>query len=144
MSLRQNLEALKLPAHAVDWLMMLFGAIQFLDDVADSAHIERSSTDAAIWDLLVAMPSSPFWAQNGAFLAPLLAAQVLKWQASDQVEREGGADAMSFAWRAGYFDVVLAVVGICHGPVQAQALAPTVMRLYGETFPDYMQEFHRA
>jgi len=69
---------------------------------------------------------------------------VLKWQASDVVEREGKADEKSFVWRAGYYDLVLASVQICHGPEIAIKMAPYVMALYGEKFEDYMREFKNA
>jgi hypothetical protein len=140
--LRENFEQVfRLPPAAVEWLLALYDCIQVLDDVADGDKVERSDLDAAIWNLLFALPASPFFQQNSAMLLPLLAQAILKWQASDAAERAGNHNAMSFAWRAGYYDIVLAVVYICHGAAAAGKAAPFVMALYGEKFDAYLNEF---
>jgi hypothetical protein len=73
-----------------------------------------------------------------------MATQILKWQASDTSERNGNADAKSFVWRAGYYDVVLLCVAIVHGPKIAADVSEKVLRLYGEQLADYMKEFENA
>lgn len=73
-----------------------------------------------------------------------MAVNILKWQASDRAEREGHADAMSFVWRAGFYDIVLMVVQLCHGRQVAQSCAHHVMGLYGEKLDDYLKEFNHA
>ena len=144
-SLRQNLQqVLMLPAPAVEWLLMLWNAIQVFDDVADGDTITREDLDAAIWNTLVAMNQNPFLLQNAQALLPCVASAILKWQASDQADRAGAADARSYAWRAGYYDLILMAVQLCHGPKFAIANAKLVMELYGETFEDYMKEFGHA
>jgi hypothetical protein len=60
------------------------------------------------------------------------------------VERAGNADAKSYMWRAGYYDLVLLVIQICHGYEKALLAAPSVMSLYGETLADYLGEFEHA
>lgn len=144
-SLRQNLQqVLMLPTQAVEWLLMLWNAIQVFDDVADGDHVSRPDLDAAIWNTLVAMNQNIFYLKNAELLAPCVALMVMKWQASDRVERDGKADARSYAWRAGYYDVVLMVVNACHGVKFANDNAHLVMELYGEKFEDYMKEFGHA
>ena len=143
--LRLNLQrVLALPAPAIDWLLMLFEAIQVFDDVADGDPVEREDLNAAIWNTLVGMNQNAFWIANSHSLTPVVATMILKWQASDQAERDGKADAKSFVWRAGYYDVVLMTVALCHGTQQATEKAQQVMELYGETFEDYMKEFDHA
>ena len=143
--LRLNLQrVLALPAPAIDWLLMLYGAIQVFDDVADGDPVEREDLNAAIWNTLVGMNQNTFWIANSHSLAPIVATMILKWQASDQAERDGKADAKSFVWRAGYYDVVLMTVALCHGTKQATEKAQQVMELYGETFEDYLKEFDHA
>ena len=143
--LRLNLQrVLALPAPAIDWLLMLFEAIQVFDDVADGDPVEREDLNAVIWNTLVGMNQNIFWIANSHSLAPVVATMILKWQASDQAERDGKADAKSFVWRAGYYDVVLMTVALCHGTQQATDKAQQVMELYGETFEDYMKEFDHA
>jgi hypothetical protein len=143
--LRLNLQrVLALPAPAIDWLLMLFEAIQVFDDVADGDPVEREDLNAAIWNTLVGMNQNTFWIANSHSLVPVVATMILKWQASDQAERAGQADAKSFVWRAGYYDVVLMTVALCHGTQQATDKAHQVMELYGEAFEDYMKEFNHA
>jgi len=137
-------KGLALPAPAIDWLLMLFGAIQVFDDVADGDPVEREDLNAVIWNTLVGMNQNTFWIANSHSLAPVVATMILKWQASDQAERDGKADAKSFVWRAGYYDVVLMTVALCHGTQQATEKAQQVMQLYGEKFDDYLKEFNHA
>lgn len=144
-SLHDNLiQVFGLPSSAVEWLLMIYQAIQVFDDVADGDEVKRQELDKTIWNMLVAMHQNKFWRLNQDALSPLLSTMVLKWQASDVVEREGKVDAKSFVWRAGYYDLVLASVQICHGPEIAIKMAPYVMGLYGEKFEDYMREFKNA
>jgi hypothetical protein len=143
--LEMNLKsAFDLPDAAVAWLVGMWDAIQFLDDVADGDTVSRSAQDRAFNQLLVAMPANPFFAANAGALLPVVAVQLLKWQASDMVERAGNADAKSYMWRAGYYDLVLLVIQICHGYEKALLAAPSVMSLYGETLADYLGEFEHA
>lgn len=143
--LRKNLEeALHLPPAAVDWLLSLYAAIQFFDDVADKDEITREAFDKVLWDVFVAMPQNQFFAKEAHHLIPLVGAQILKWQASDKAERGKNADAKSFVWRAGYYDIVLFSVALIHGPQAATSAAENVLRLYGEKFEDYLQEFEQC
>ena len=143
--LKENLQkVLALPAPATEWLLMLWGAIQVFDDVADGDPVEREDLNAAIWNTLVGMNQNTFWIANSHNLAPVVATMILKWQGSDQAERAGNADARSYVWRAGYYDVVMMVVALCHGTKYATKNAHLVMALYGETLEDYMKEFSHA
>lgn len=143
--LKENLQkVLALPAPATEWLLMLWGAIQVFDDVADGDPVEREDLNAAIWNTLVGMNQNSFWAANSITLAPVVATMILKWQGSDQAERAGNADARSYVWRAGYYDVIMMVVALCHGTKYATDNAHLVMALYGETLEDYMKEFSHA
>jgi len=140
--LKKNLEeSLHLPPAAVDWLLSLYDAFQFFDDVVDKDEITRESFNKVLWDVFVAMPQNPFFIKEAHQLIPLVGAQILKWQASDKAERGKNADAKSFIWRAGYYDIVLFSVALIHGPQAATAVSENVMRLYGETLEDYLKEF---
>ena len=138
------IETLALPGQAVAWLVGMWDAIQFLDDVADGDEVSRAQLDRALNQLLVAMPSNPFFVAHASALLPVVAVQLLKWQASDRAEREGLADARSYMWRAGYYDLILLAVQICHGYETAVEMAPVVMKLYGEKLEDYQKEFEYA
>lgn len=143
--LEKNLsEGLHLPPDAVRWLLDLYHAFQIFDDFADDDPVERNDLNALIWNTLIGMQQNSFYMQNSFRLLPVISLNVLKWQASDTVERSGNADAKSYVWRAGYYDIALAVVEICHGPVFATKNAHIVLGLYGETYEDYVKEFENA
>lgn len=137
-------ETFELPQPAIDWLLLLWSAIQTFDDFADGDVVERAELDALIWNTLVALPCHPFFATNAQALGGAVSTAILKWQASDRAERDGFADARSFVWRAGFYDVVLVVLNLCYGPRVAQSKAHLVMHLYGERLDDYLKEFGHA
>lgn len=143
--LKENLQRVfLLPAPAVEWLVMVYEAIQVFDDIADGDTVERKDLNATIWNTLVGMHQNAFFLANSHYLIPLLATAIMKWQASDHAERNGQADARSFVWRAGYYDLILMAVSITHGPGFANNNAHLVMEFYGEKFEDYMKEFENA
>lgn len=142
-SLKANLEGpLALPAPAVDWLMGLWDCAQVFDDVADGDPVSRPDLNRVIRQVLVEMPGNPFFMAKCHALLPVVSLAILKWQASDDAERAGAADARSFVWRAAFYDVVLMVVSLCHE--DARPFARDVMTLYGEDFAEYLREFAHA
>lgn len=140
-ALRKHFESLMLPTEAAEWLLMVWQAIQTFDDVADDDEVLRADLDATIWNVLVAMPQNPFFARHAGTLLPLLGTMVLKWQASDRVERDGQADARSFTWRAGYYELILVAVQLIHGASAAASVAHKVLGMYGESLDSYLAEF---
>lgn len=143
--LRRNFtEGLNLSDEASDWLIALWETIQFFDDVADGDKIDRDDLDAVIWNSLIGMPSNGFYQRNAHILIPLMSVAILKWKASDDVERAGDACATSFVWRAGYYDIVLAAVQIEHGAQAAMEIGSAVLKMYGESLEDYMKEMDNA
>lgn len=144
-TLRDHFEnLLDLPRPATDWLLDLWSVIQVFDDAVDGDAVTHPAGESAVWAALVSLPGNPFYVAHAAALQAALAAAVLKWTAANAVEASGAADARSFMWRAGYYDVVLLVVLLCHGHNTASRLAPVVMQMYGETYEDYCKEFARA
>jgi hypothetical protein len=139
--LQEAFDLFELPPDAARWLLDLWHVTQVFDDVADGDPVDRGALDGAIWKGLVGMPANPFFIAHGATLMPVLATAILKWKASDTAEREGKADVKSFVWRAAYYDVVMCVVLLCHGPESAMAMSEGVMALYGEDFAKYREEF---
>jgi len=136
-----HFQQLELPPDAATWLLDLWHAIQTFDDIADGDPVSRQDLDLLIWKTLVAMPVNPFFRANVSDLQPVVAAAFLKWKASDDAERNGRADARSYVWRAAYYDLVLLVILLTQGPVKALEKAESVMRLYGEDYAKYREEF---
>lgn len=139
--LERNFEEFKLPRAAIDWLMQLWHVTQVFDDFADGDPVERGDLDKAIFYSLVSMNVNSFYRANIDVLAPVVANFILKWKASDAMERDGKADERSFVWRSGYYDVVNMVVLIVHGVEGAFKLTHFVLQLYGETYEEYKKEF---
>jgi hypothetical protein len=69
---------------------------------------------------------------------------LMKWHAANEAEAAKAHDERSFCWRAGYYEVILTVVVIIHGPEAAMKIARDVLSFYGETFADYSKEFSDA
>lgn len=140
--LRENLTTpLNLPPNAVNWLCDLFDAIQFFDDIYDGDPVSQKATEEAIFNVFVRMPLNPFFAANSSILAPAITTAIIKWQAANHCESNGNASAKSYMWRAGYYDIVLLVLHICHGHEVSGANGRLVMDLYDETLDDYLKEF---
>jgi hypothetical protein len=138
------IKSLELPPAAISWLLDLWDFMQFMDDVADGDDIQRNTFNAALYKALVQMPLNLFFSANSQSLLPVMATAILKWQASDALERSGKADARTYMWRAGYYDVVMLSVQLCHGHDRAIDIAPNVLSLYGEKLEDYKKEFSYA
>jgi len=143
--LARNLsETFALPQPAVDWLLSLWNIVQVFDDVTDGDPVDPQALRRAIYDSLAGFYQNQFFASHAGALVPLLAVNVLKWQGANDAERSGNAGPVSFTWRAGYYDVVLMVVNLCHGQQVAEQNAHLVMALYGESYDDYLTEFRHA
>jgi len=142
--LKIHFENMELPESAALWLIDVWRCIQVFDDAADGDPIDQAELNHVIFSSLVGMQLNPFHSQNAAVLLPILALQITKWHGANSAERGGRADARSYMWRAGYYDLVLMVVGIVHGSEKAGAMAETVMQAYGEVFADYQKEFANA
>jgi len=137
-------DVLKLPEAAIEWLLALYTAIQVFDDAADGDVVNRQELDNTIWFVFIGQFQNQFFVEKQSFLLPLISQAILKWQASDRMEREGKANAKSYMWRAGYFDIVLSVVQICHGAAVAHEVAHLIPEIYDETLEDYLKEFDHA
>lgn len=129
---------------ATEWLIMLWQAIQVFDDIADGDPVSMGELNKTILNTLVYMNQNEFWRCNSNSLSPIIELNILKWHASETAERNGKADEKSFVWRAGFYDVILMVVKLCHGSEAAMKVAYNVLSLYGENFQEYFKEFNNA
>ncbi len=135
--LEDRLDKLGLPDAAHNWLMDVWHAWQVLDDAADGTSGNRALAEDVTMALFVRMPLNGFWQANAGALVPMLALQITKWKAANAAEAEGRADARSYMWRAGYYDLVAAVCLLCGKDHDALA----ALSIYGETFEEYRGEF---
>lgn len=142
--LKTELKALGLPNEAIAWLMSLYDVIQSFDDVKDEDKLEDKKLYELIFNSMIAMPTNAFYLNNMAGLATLVNLLILKWIASNNLEEAKQANAHSFMWRAGYFDIVLHVVFLCKGFDFAKNNAHIILSLYGENLEDYLKEFRQC
>jgi len=138
-NLARHLIGLGLSQDAVEWLLSLWRLIHVFDDFADGETVSRETLDAAINDALWRMPANAFFQEHQSWLIPSMMQATLKWMASDIAERDGKADARSFMWRAGFYDLICTCVSLELGPSSEQAYR--ALSLYGESFYDYLKEF---
>lgn len=133
-----------LPVDASAFLLKVWDAIQFLDDIKDDDGPD--DVDAGIYNLIVSLPSDRFLAANQAVLSGALATAYHKWQAANVVESVRDATQLdkAYVWRAGYYDVIVTVAALCLPREEVDAIAPHILKLYGESRESYLQEFERA
>lgn len=134
----------QLSPDAQRYLHDFYHVLQAWDDFVDGDEMPRGEKDKAIYASLVGIPSNPFFVNNSSILLPMQASVVMKWKASDTIERTIGNMHMAYAWRAGFFDLVLQVFLIEFGSARTMELAHLVAGMYGERFEDYVKEFPNA
>ncbi len=139
--LKKHFEFYQLPNDSIEFLISLYISLQVFDDVKDLDHVNQDELDHTIWFLLTGIYTNKFAISHMHKLVPLLSNMVLKWHAANNAEKTGKHDEKSFVWRAGYYDIVLAVVEIVHGHQATSKIAHDVLSIYGESFADYKGEF---
>lgn len=143
-TVRHIQETLQLPDDAIKYLDDFYHVIQAWDDFVDGDAMPRDEIDRAIYASLVEIPSNPFFRSNASILLPIHSNLVLKWKGADTAEQSGTSLHQAYMWRAGFYDLILQVVSIVHGPKLAMECAHVVMELYAESFEDYAKEFDKC
>lgn len=131
--LQSHFQVLGLPPEAQEYLLDLWAVIQLLDDAQDGD--KASGAGQVAWAIFARMPMNQFYRNCMATLQPLLVMQLIKWEAANKAEAAGLADERSYMWRSGYYEVVAMACHLCGLD------AHTGLRLYGETFAQYREEF---
>jgi hypothetical protein len=131
----------ELPEDAARFVIMIEQFSQFFDDVADGDEIKRADLDRSIYNCFIGLNLNSFFLNHRLTLLPVMDLIILKWQGSDIAERAGEANEKSFMWRAGFYDLLMTVVSICHGYLKAKDMAIEVMNFYAETIEGYREEF---
>ena len=135
---------LKLPVDAQLWLTDFWDVIQGLDDWRDNDTVDPTEKEKVIYQVMVAMPMNSFFQRNASHLLPIMSNLVLKWIAANRLEDNKEELSKAYMWRAAYYDLVLEVVRLVHGYVDAANVSDYLAKMYGETFEDYVKEFQNA
>lgn len=120
--------------------MDVWHVIQVLDDAMDGDRAEPAEVSRAAWAIFATIPANPFYQQYLAALTAVLVLALRKWQGANEMEAAGEADERTFCARAGFYDLVLFCCHLC-GIADADAKC---IRLYGETYADYIAEWRAA
>ena len=131
--LKSHFNTLGLPPEAQEYLLDLWHVIQLLDDVQDGDA--GANAGPVAWAIFARMPMNQFYRNTMASLQPLLVMQLIKWEAANEAEASGQADARSYMHRAGYYEIVAMACHLCG--LNAKA----ALGLYGETYAQYAEEF---
>lgn len=140
----QLLAPLNLPFAAQKWLIDFFAVIQGLDDWRDNDPVEPLHKEKVIYQVMVELPQNHFFQTHSHNLLPLVSILVLKWIGANKLEDNREQLHKAYMWRAAYYDLILEVVRLIHGFDAAANAAEYVVKLYGETYEDYVKEFQNA
>jgi hypothetical protein len=143
-SLTIHFNNLKLPLVAQEWLLDFWDVIQGLDDWRDNDPVDNKEKEKVIYQIMVNMPSNPFFQKYASHLLPIMSSLVLKWIAANKLEDNKEELNKAYMWRAAYYDLVLEVVRLVHGYKEAAIVSDYVAKMYGESFEDYVKEFINA
>ena len=126
---------------AVHFIVRVFRALHIWDDLIDK---DKTITDDEIhsvfWDLLIVLPTDPFYTANHAFLSSTLMNAIINWHIANKLEREGDEKDKSIAFilRGAYIDLLSAAAFVVGGMAWAQEIGPAIRRwAHAETFDEY-------
>ena len=143
-SLIKHFKTIGLSDLAISWLLIVWDMIQVFDDIADNDEVTRANLDKLIINSFFNYSTHSYFTNNMTMLAPVVLNCVYKWKSSDIAERSATHNEVSFVWRAGYYDLVLAALSIDKGQEYALENCHFVMAMYGEKYQDYLAEFNHA
>jgi hypothetical protein len=135
---------LNLPLDTQRWLTDFWDVIQGLDDWRDNDAVDPAEKEKVIYQVMVSLPSNPFFQRHAQHLLPIMSNLVLKWIAANRLEDNKEELNKAYMWRAAYYDLVLEVVSLVHGYENAAMASQYVAKMYGESFEDYVKEFQNA
>jgi hypothetical protein len=137
-------KSIRLEDEGVYFLIVLWHAIQFLDDVADHETMDADAIHNGIYTVLIDLPACDFYRRHFNELSVCMSNAVMKWTAANHAERDKVNLDMAYSWRASYYDVVMQVAKITHGPQLAMKISKDIIGMYGENRDEYMKEMENA
>lgn len=127
---------------AIQFVVRVFRALHVWDDLIDrDKPLTDDEINSVFWDLLVVLPTDPFYVRNLALLSSTLVNAIVNWHVANKLEREGDDKDKSIAFilRGAYIDLLSASAFIVGGMSWAQEIGPAIRRwAHEETFDEYM------
>ena len=127
---------------AIQFVVRVFRALHVWDDLIDrDKPLTDDEINSVFWDLLVVLPTDPFYTRNIALLSSTLVNAIINWHVANKLERDGDDKDKSIAFilRGAYIDLLSASAFIVGGMQWAQEIGPAIRRwAHEETFDEYM------
>ena len=127
---------------AIQFVVRVFRALHVWDDLIDrDKPLTDDEINSVFWDLLVVLPTDPFYTRNIALLSSTLVNAIINWHVANKLERDGDDKDKSIAFilRGAYIDLLSTSAFIVGGMRWAQEIGPAIRRwAHEETFDEYM------
>jgi len=127
---------------AIQFVVRVFRALHVWDDLIDrDKALTDDEINSVFWDLLVVLPTDPFYVRNIALLNSTLVNAIINWHIANKLEREGDEKdkSVAFVLRGAYIDILSAAAFVVGGMQWVQEVGPAIRRwAHEETFDEYM------
>lgn len=132
---------------AVQFVVRVFRALHVWDDLVDrDKPITDDEISSVFWDLLIVLPTDPFYTKNIVLLHSTLVNAIINWHIANKLEREGDEKDRSIAFilRGAYIDLLSASAFIVGGMEWANKIGPAIRRwAHEETFDQYLENLSK-
>ena len=139
-------EWLKGNASACAFAISLFNALHFWDDLIDNDnHPSSSKINSAMWDLLIEIPSNPFYQANFSALQPIIKMGIINWHTANTIEvsDDEKLKRYSFVMRSVITDYIAASALIIGGLEWAKHVHMEMLLANEETFEQYCESLKK-
>ena len=134
-------------AEAIQFVVRVFRALHVWDDLIDrDKPLTDDEINSVFWDLLVVLPTDPFYTRNIALLNSTLVNAIVNWHIANKLEREGDDKdkSVAFILRGAYIDILSASAFVVGGMEWVKAVGPAIRRwAHEETFTEYMENLRK-
>ena len=134
-------------AEAIQFVVRVFRALHVWDDLVDrDKPITDDEINSVFWDLLIVLPTDPFYTKNIVLLHSTLVNAIINWHIANKLEREGDEKDRSIAFilRGAYIDLLSASAFIVGGMEWANKIGPAIRRwAHEETFDQYLENLSK-
>lgn len=132
---------------AVQFVVRVFRTLHVWDDLVDrDKPITDDEINSVFWDLLIVLPTDPFYTKNIVLLHSTLVNAIINWHIANKLEREGDEKDRSIAFilRGAYIDLLSASAFIVGGMEWANKIGPAIRRwAHEETFDQYLENLSK-
>lgn len=132
--------------HAVELAMLLARISHAWDDLIDKDRpVGDDSINRTFYDLLIGLPSNPFYRQHVDTLLPLMMVGAMNYEIANSYEKTGDRERLALAHvlRYSVADVITAIALIVGGPDWVRRIGPELrQRCQKDTLKHYLEEHH--